>query len=95
MSDMKDSFLCLKREPRISGTNEKAVAWEVSVDRAGILSGPGEPVGPILSPLGRREWHSSCRCSQPPGLLASALQVLRTWRGLESGSLAILHQGWG
>ena len=28
MSDMKDCFLCLKREPRLSGTNEKAVAWK-------------------------------------------------------------------
>lgn len=30
---------------------------EVSVDRAGILPGPGEPVAPILSPLGRKEWR--------------------------------------
>lgn len=28
---------------------------EVSADRAGVLPGPREPVGPILSPLGRRE----------------------------------------
>ena len=30
---------------------------EVSVDRASILPGPGEPVAPILSPLGRKEWR--------------------------------------
>lgn len=56
-SGIKDSFLCLKRELRISGTNDKGGGLEVSVDRAGILPGPGEPVAPILSPLGRKEWR--------------------------------------
>ena len=95
MSDMKGSFLCLKRELRISGTNEKAVAWKSQLTEQVSCLAQENRLDRFYHPWGGGTDSRSCRCSQPPGLPASALWVLRTWRGLLSRSLAVLHQGWG
>ena len=85
MSDIKDSFLCFKREPRLSGTKDKGGGLKVSVDRASILLGPGEPVGPILSPLRRKEWRWHLQILPIPKTAASApeSQGLKSGRGQE------------
>lgn len=68
---------------------------EVSADRAGVLPGPREPVGPILSPLGRRERRRQLQMLPVPRVASMCPAVLRTWRGVGVMSLTILHQGWG
>ena len=54
---------------------------EVSVDRASILCGAGKQVGPVLSPLGRKEGRWQLQVTQTSSLPASDPQRFsRTWR---------------